>query len=228
MWWFRTLARPCTHSSREILKRLVSVINRNLRGRCPRTRVGLPVPFPKGKEPYSLMVDVDTFLTILYVMVDDFCHSPHKQSSTPDPMLRSVLARSSPSPSSPDGLASVANGTSTAMQTPACEMPFLPCPIVRNSTALCATTSISHRGSSLAPGGGDVKAQRCSYEALDSSAMPVRDAKRRGEGWLAGFADIGWSNSLGWYEGFRLLWLSILRVSSRVLASVLLRPPTSR
>ena len=43
------------------------------------------------------------------------------------------------------------------------------------------------------------------YEALDSSAMPVRDAKRRGAGWLAGYADVGWSNSLGWYEGFRLL-----------------------
>ncbi len=35
--------------------------------------------------------------------------------------------------------------------------------------------------------------------------MPVRDAKRRGSGWLAGRADIGWSNRLGWYEGFRLL-----------------------
>lgn len=43
------------------------------------------------------------------------------------------------------------------------------------------------------------------YEALDASAMPVRDAKRRGEGWLAGYADIGWSNGLGCYEGFRLL-----------------------
>jgi hypothetical protein len=43
------------------------------------------------------------------------------------------------------------------------------------------------------------------YEALDTSAMPVRDTKRRGEGWLAGYADIGWSNSLGCYEGFRLL-----------------------
>jgi hypothetical protein len=49
------------------------------------------------------------------------------------------------------------------------------------------------------------EAQKCPYQALDSSAMPVRDAKRRGEGWLAGCADIGWSNSLGWYEGFRLL-----------------------
>ena len=36
------------------------------------------------------------------------------------------------------------------------------------------------------------------YEALDSSAMPTRDAKRRGHGWLAGCADVGWSNSLGW------------------------------
>jgi len=48
-------------------------------------------------------------------------------------------------------------------------------------------------------------AQRSPYEALDSSAMPVRDCKRRGHGWLAGRADIGWSNSLGWYEGFSLL-----------------------
>jgi hypothetical protein len=43
-----------------------------------------------------------------------------------------------------------------------------------------------------------LEAQKCPYEALDSSAMPLRDAKRRGHGWLAGRADIGWSNSLGW------------------------------
>ena len=43
-----------------------------------------------------------------------------------------------------------------------------------------------------------MEAQNLPYQALDSSAMPVRDAKRRGAGWLAGQADIGWSNSLGW------------------------------
>jgi hypothetical protein len=32
------------------------------------------------------------------------------------------------------------------------------------------------------------EAQSCPYEVLDSSAMPVRDAKRRGAGWLAGQA----------------------------------------
>src|SRR5829696_3926424 len=35
--------------------------------------------------------------------------------------------------------------------------------------------------------------------------MPTRDCKRRGHGWMAGQVDIGWSNSLGWYEGFSLL-----------------------
>jgi hypothetical protein len=48
-------------------------------------------------------------------------------------------------------------------------------------------------------------AQRSHYEALDSSAMPIRDCKRRGHGWMGARADIGWSNSLRWYEGFSLL-----------------------
>ena len=48
-------------------------------------------------------------------------------------------------------------------------------------------------------------AQQCPYEALDSSGIPTRDAKRRGAGWLPGLADSGWSNRLGWYEGFQLL-----------------------
>jgi hypothetical protein len=48
-------------------------------------------------------------------------------------------------------------------------------------------------------------AQRCAYEALDSSGVPPRDAQRRGAGWLPGLADIGWSNRLGWYEGVQLL-----------------------
>ena len=50
-----------------------------------------------------------------------------------------------------------------------------------------------------------MKTRRCPYEALASSAMPVRDAKHRGRGSLADLSEIGWSNSLGWYESFRLL-----------------------
>ncbi len=43
-----------------------------------------------------------------------------------------------------------------------------------------------------------LQAQDCLYEVLDSTAAVTRDAKRRGTGWLAGQADIGWSNRLGW------------------------------
>ena len=41
-----------------------------------------------GKEPTSLMLDVDPFLTSLYVMVDDFCQSqPQKRRPGPDASL---------------------------------------------------------------------------------------------------------------------------------------------
>jgi hypothetical protein len=50
-----------------------------------------------------------------------------------------------------------------------------------------------------------LEAQQCLYEALDSSGVPTRDAKRRGPCWLPGLADIGWSNRLGWYEGFHMI-----------------------
>jgi Transposase DDE domain len=48
-------------------------------------------------------------------------------------------------------------------------------------------------------------APQAAYEALDSTAVPTRNAKRRGRGWLPGLADIGFSNRRGWYEGFHLL-----------------------
>ena len=41
--------------------------------------------------------------------------------------------------------------------------------------------------------------------SVDTSGVPTRDAKRRGAGWLPGLADIGWSNRLGWYEGFHVI-----------------------
>jgi hypothetical protein len=50
-----------------------------------------------------------------------------------------------------------------------------------------------------------LQARNCAYEALDTSGVATRDCKRRGRGWLAGLTNIGWSNRLGWYEGFHLL-----------------------
>jgi hypothetical protein len=59
----------------------------DLRGRCPRTRVGLP-PNPEGKgtDPHARFED--TFLTTLYVIADDFCQSRRpKKRPGPDASL---------------------------------------------------------------------------------------------------------------------------------------------
>ena len=43
------------------------------------------------------------------------------------------------------------------------------------------------------------------YEAVDGTAVPTRNAKRRGRGWLAGIAAIGRCLRRGWIHGLRLL-----------------------
>jgi hypothetical protein len=63
------------------------------------------------------------------------------------------------------------------------------------------------------------------YQALDATAIMVRDHHRRGEGWLFGQADIGWSNRLGWYEGLHCL-TSIL--PSGVIAGYGLAPASAK
>ena len=98
-------------------------------------------------------------------------------------------------PSSLGGPASQAKGISTATRALVCATPSLPDRSQFDRSVRRYVDLIEEMALHLA----DVmKAQSRPYEALDSSAMPVRDAKRRGEGWLAGSADIGWSNRLGW------------------------------
>src|SRR5215211_9220019 len=72
---------------------------RNLSERCPRTRVGLLTdPEGKGTDP---MLDVDTFLTTLYVMADDFYQSrapkrkpgPEASLSASEVITLSIFAR---------------------------------------------------------------------------------------------------------------------------------------
>jgi hypothetical protein len=148
------------------------------------------------------MVDEDTFLTALYVLVDDFCHShrPRRQSG-PQPSLSesevitlAIFARWSRFSSERDFYRYATDHLRGAF-------PALP---DRSQFNRCgrSCTLIEEMALHLAE---VLQARECPYEALDSSAMPVREAKRRGHGWLAGQSDVGWSNSIGWYEGFRLL-----------------------
>ena len=149
------------------------------------------------------MLDVDTFLTTLYVIADDFCHSqPPKKRPGPQASLSrsevitlAVFARWSRFNSERDFYRYADSKLRNAF-------PTLPDRSQFNrsvgSHANLIEAFVLHLVAVL-------QTPRCPYQALDSSAMPTRDAKRRGHGWLAGQADIGWSNSIGWYEGFSLL-----------------------
>jgi hypothetical protein len=139
----------------------------------------------------------------LYVMVDDFCHSqppkrrpgPQTSLSESEVLTLAIFARWSRFTSERDFYRYAQSHLRDAFPTLPDRSQFNR--LVRDHLDLIEEVALH-----LAEVMG---ARKCSYQALDSSAMPVRDAKRRGTGWLAGYADIGWSNRLGWYEGFRLL-----------------------
>jgi len=150
------------------------------------------------------MLDVDTFLTILYVMVDDFCQSQASEQRRPGPpaslcqsevITLSIFARWSRFASERDFYRYAEAHLRGAF-------PTLPDRSQFNRLVRFHATALEEVAVKL---GEALKSEPQPYQALDSSAMPVRDAKRRGHGWLAGQADIGWSNSIGWYEGFSLL-----------------------
>jgi hypothetical protein len=149
------------------------------------------------------MLDVDTFLTTLYVIADDFCHSqPPKKRPGPEASLSrsevitlALFARWSRFNSERDFYRYADSKLRDAF-------PTLPDRSQFNRSVRSHANLIEAFVLHLV---AVLQTPRCPYQALDSSAMPTRDAKRRGHGWLAGQADIGWSNSIGWYEGFSLL-----------------------
>lgn len=48
-------------------------------------------------------------------------------------------------------------------------------------------------------------ADGAAFEILDCTAMPTRNLKRRGRGWMPGEMMVGFSNRLGFYEGAKVL-----------------------
>jgi hypothetical protein len=150
------------------------------------------------------MLDVDTFLTALYFMADNFYKArPAKQqrpgadaSLSPSEVITlAIFARFSRFVSERDFYRYAHTHLRGAFPTLPDRAQFNR--LVRSHAELLEEVAL-HMAQMMGVHG-------CPYEALDSAAMVARDSKRRGAGWLAGYADIGWSNRLGWYEGFRLL-----------------------
>lgn len=150
------------------------------------------------------MIDTDTFLTTLYVMVGDFCKSRFPEERHPGPAAS--LDRGEVVTLAIFGqwarFQSERDFYRYARRHLRCAFPSMPFREQFNRLLRRYHDAIVAFSEHLAE---LMDARHCAYQALDSSAVPSRDAKRRGAGWLAGQADIGWSNSIGWYEGFHLL-----------------------
>jgi hypothetical protein len=151
------------------------------------------------------MLDVDTFLTALYVMVDDFCHSrpQNERLSGPDASLSpsevitlAIFSRWSRFSSERDFYRYATGYLQDAFPTLPNRSQFNR--LVRSQVRLIEEVAL-HLATAMEP-------QSCPYQALDSSATcpsGMQSAEVR-DGWPER-PHLGWSNSLGWYEGFRLL-----------------------
>ena len=154
------------------------------------------------------MIDIDTFLTILYVMAEDFCKHHMNTEIRPGPkaslscgevVTLAVFGQWGRFQSERDFYRYAHHNLRPAF-------PDLPVRLLNwNIFGLrpCGERSQFNR---LLRHYRDaivhfclylvelMEAQECPYEALDSTGVVTRDAKRRGRGHLAGLANIGWSN----------------------------------
>jgi hypothetical protein len=150
------------------------------------------------------MVDVDTFLTTLYVLVDDFCMLA--LSPAPHPGPQAALSQSEVVTLALfgqwQGFGSERGFYRDAQRHLRAAFPALPAREQYNRQGRQQQAALVACLLSLVR---LLAAQRCASEALDSSGGPTRAAQRRGAGWLPGLAAIGWSTRLGWYAGVHLL-----------------------
>lgn len=149
------------------------------------------------------MLDWETFLTTLYVHVDDFCHT---QPPDPHPGPVAALSRSETVTLAifarwrlfPSERAFFRWATKHLCHA----FPTLPHRTQFNRQVRRHQPLLEAFALHLAD---QLQASRGAFEALDRTAIPTRNVKRRGRGWLPGQADVGLSNRIGWFHGFGLL-----------------------
>lgn len=156
------------------------------------------------KDRSELMVITDTFLIALYCLVDEFCKTslPPKRMRGPDASLclSEIVALALLSQwqcfGSERGFYRYAE---VHLKT---FFPQLPHRSRLNRLFRTHRYAVTGFFSYLIDA---LEGSHAPWQAVDSLGVAVRNRKRRGEGWLPEYVDIGWSNNLGWYEGFHLL-----------------------
>ena len=151
------------------------------------------------------MLDPDTFLTTLYVVVDDFFQLEDAPPAPAGPGRRASLSRSEVVTLGLFGQWFGFGGERGYWRWGGRHLrsafPTLPVRSQFNRLLRAHLADLQAFGLELAEALG---AKAAAYQAIDSTGAATRDAKRRGDGWLWGQADIGASNHLGWYEGLRV------------------------
>lgn len=150
------------------------------------------------------MMDFETFLTALYVFVEDLCArrwGPDRSRGAPRALTRSEVVTLAMA-GQWEWFGSERGFYRYAQRHLRGAFPGLPDRSQFNRLMRRAHDDLAASFQCLAE---VLRKPEDVFEALDATGAPTRDAKRRGRGWLPGLADIGWSNRLGWYEGFHLL-----------------------
>jgi hypothetical protein len=148
-------------------------------------------------------MDPDTFLTTLYVLVDECCEAlPADRRRGPAPALARSEAVTLALFSQWGRFASERDFYRYAERRLRGAFPRLPHRTQLNRQLRREHDAIVAVGQAVAERLGVADSE---YEVLDGTAAPVRNIKRSGSGWLAGQAAIGKSSRLGWYEGFAVL-----------------------
>lgn len=152
------------------------------------------------------MEDLDTFLTTLYVKVDDLCKEHHlslppRPGPAPALSCSEVITLSLVGQWAPFG--SERGFYRFAQRHLKAAFPTLPdrSQFLRQEHA--CVSLIEQIACLLA----EQRPQQSEelYHILDATGVPVRHIKRRGGGWLAGIADKGWCSRISSYMGFHVL-----------------------
>lgn len=149
-------------------------------------------------------MDMDTFLTALYVVADDFSKtqlSPRVRTG-PQPSLSCSEVITLAVCGQWQGFGSERGFYRYACNNLRKAFPTLPHRSQFNRLMRGHTSEIAAFCIHLAE---LLDARNCAYEAVDTCGIPIRNIKRGGRGWLAGIVDIGWCNIRKWIEGFRMI-----------------------
>jgi hypothetical protein len=149
--------------------------------------------------------DFETFVTAVYVMADEFCRD-HLPPEPARPGRRPALCRAEVLTLALVGQLARFPSERAFARFAAARLrglfPALPDRSQLNRAVRRQRSALVGFGRACARRVGALTAE---FEALDGTAVPLRNPKRRGAGALPEVAAVGWSGRLGWFEGARLL-----------------------